>query len=309
MTRYFTSIAENEFNREWVQNPRAYSLTPFTSFQDFGMDLSNILILPCKLAFLTVTSLIESVGYFAYGFYNYCRSVNNMDRQDITDGLHCGHVGLKTLGLFLASLLYLLVFLMRLCSTLFKWISNDRSGYIPITNTRSTQRIEQNDEAISRALEEYTEFFRKVGIDKDTIEAVLVEHDSAVTACENLVATEREKLRQFSATVPGITHFQNTKRSITKSRSSRYSELFQEYKELFKTYPILGLQGWISGEEKWELTVEMVEQAQANCEEHHAKFLAVAEELLHESGILNQKLEKIFSEFKELKKQISEMRS
>ena len=155
--------------------------------------------------------------------------------------------------------------------------------------TPSPATLSQNDEAISRALEEYTEFFRKVGIDKDIIEAVLVEHDSAVTACGNLVATEREKLRQFSATVPGITHFQNTKRSITKSRSSRYSELFQEYKELFKTYPILGLQGWISGEEKWELTVEMVEQAQANCEEHHAKFLAVAEELLHESGLVAQR--------------------
>ncbi len=185
-------------------------------------------------------------------------------------------------------------------------------GVVYNRKTRSSLplvRLSQNDEAISRALEEYTEFFRKVGADKDTIESILLEYDSAVAVCENLVATEREKLKQFSVTVPGISHFQNKGRIITKPHSSRYSELFREYKELFKTYPILGLQGWISGEEKWELTVEMIEQAQENCEEHHAKFLAVAEELLNESGLLNQKLESIFSEFKTLKKQISEMRS
>lgn len=61
MTKYFASIAENELTHEWIRNPYAYAITPFDSYQDVGMELLNIIGLPCKSIILAITNLIESV--------------------------------------------------------------------------------------------------------------------------------------------------------------------------------------------------------------------------------------------------------
>ena len=301
MIKYSTNIAKSELNNEWAQNPLVYSLTPFTSFRDFGSDLINIFVLPCKLMLLSVGSLIESVSYLIRGFYYYCISLNDLALQNTVDCMDCAYTALKTLGLLLSSLLYAIVFLSRLFSTFFQWISSRHNGYIEITNVVPTQSLNQNNKVVTDALEEYVEFLRKVGADKEVIETVLREQDSDISVLEEQVALEKTKMRS-SVTVAGMTHFQNPPNTNKKPRSSRYSELLREYKELFNTYPVLGLERLTTDEAHTRLTLQLIEQAHANCEEHHAKFLEIAEELLSESGALIQRVKDIFREFKVLER-------
>ena len=301
MIKYSTNIAKRELNNEWAKNPLVYSLTPFASFRDFGSDLINIFVLPCKLLLLTIGGLIESVSYLISGFYYYCISLNDLVIQNTVDGVDCAYTALKTLGLLLSSLLYAIVFLLRLFSTFFQWISNRRNGYIEITNAVPSQSSNQNSKFVTDALEKYVEFLRKVDADKEIIETVLREQDSDLSVLEEQVALEITKMRS-SVTVTGMTHFQNHPNTNKKPRSSRYSELLKEYKELFKTYPVLGLERLATNEAQTSLTLQMVEQAHENCEEHHAKFLGIAEELLSESGILIQRVKDIFREFKVLER-------
>ena len=142
-------------------------------------------------------------------------------------------------------------------------------------NTASSHLLDQNDKVITDALEGYVEFLRKVNSDKEVIESVLCEHDSDLSALEEQVALEKTKIRS-TVTVMGMTHFQSHSNINNKPKSSRYSELLKEYRELFKTYPVLGLEQLTTDEAQSSLTLQMVEQAHANCEEHHARLLGIA---------------------------------
>ncbi|PJD91380.1 MAG: hypothetical protein CK424_07095 [Legionella sp.] len=196
---------------------------------------------------------------------------------------------LKTMGIFSAIAIPIL--------TLFGVVYNRQSQ----SNTASSYLLDQNSKLVTDALEEYVEFLRKVDADKEIIEAVLREQDSDFSVLEEQVAIEKSKMKS-SVTVAGMTHFQNYPNASKKPRSSRYSELLREYKELFKTYPVLGLERLTTNEAQTSLTLQMVEQAHSNCEEHHAKFLGIAEELLSESGILMQSVKDVFREFKVLER-------
>jgi len=253
------------------------------------------------LAFLTVASLIESMSHLVYGFYCCCRSLSDPALQNTTDGLYCAYTGLKTLGLLLVSFLYTLIFLSRLLSTFFEWIINGQNGYIPITNTRTPQRLNQNTDAINRALEDYTEFLKKVKSDKNTVETVLREHESELSAC-------RQHFDSLRKPTTKISHFQKDEPTVPKSGDSRYSQLSKEYIELFKTYPVAEFHLWTTSAEKAGLTFQIVEQAHINYEEHHVRFLSIAEELLSESNLLHQEVKDMFEEYKDLEKQISIMR-
>ena len=188
---------------------------------------------------------------------------------------------LKTMGIFSAIAIPIL--------TLFGVVYNRQSQ----ANTASSYLLDQNSKFVTDALEKYVECLRKVDVDKEIIETVLREQDSDLSVLEEQVALEIIKMRS-SVTVTGMTHFQNHPNTSKKPRSSRYSELLKEYKELFKTYPVLGLERLATNEAQTSLTLQMVEQAHENCEEHHAKFLGIAEELLSESGILIQRVKDIF---------------
>lgn len=193
---------------------------------------------------------------------------------------------LKTMGIFSAIAIPVLTF--------FGAIYNRGQSQ---SNTVSLRLLGKNNKVVTDALEKYVEFLRKVDADKEVIETVLREQDSDLSAIEEQVALEKIKMRS-SVAFAGMTHFQNSPNASKKPRSSRYSELLREYKELFKTYPVLGLERLTTNETQTSLTLQMVEQAHANCEEHHAKFLGIAEELLSESGILVQRVKDIFREFK-----------
>ena len=289
MAKYFTNIAENELNSERAQHFESYVMTPFASYQDFGIELSNIIVLPCKLFILTIASLVEALLSFAYAGDYYCRSLPDLSAQNVSDGWHSAYIGLKTFGLFLASLLYTLVFLVRLFNTILGWVFNCCNEYTPISDTRASQQLtEDNVESISRALSEYTDFIKKTGVDKDTIWQVLCEHDSELSAYDEQLATEYAKLEKSKATVTGVTHFQKTG-PRTKPRPSRYAELLKEYRELVKTYPVAEFHRWTTDEERDGLSLEMVEEAHANYEAHHTKLLGIAEELLTESGVTVQR--------------------
>ena len=189
---------------------------------------------------------------------------------------------LKTMGIFSAIAIPVL--------TLFGAIYNRRQSQ---SNTVSLHLLGQNNKVVTDALEEYVKFLRKVDADKEVIETVFREQDSDLSVLEEQVALEKTKMKS-SVTIAGMTHFQNPLNTNKKPRSSRYSELLREYKELFKTYPVLGLERLTTDEAHTRLTLQLVEQAHANCEEHHAKFLEIAEELLSESGALIQRVKDIF---------------
>ncbi len=301
MIKYSTNIAKRELNNEWVQNPLVYSVTPFTSFFDFSLDLINVFVLPGKLMLLTIGGVIESVSYFVHGFYCYCKALSDLAAQNTVDGVDCAYTALKTLGLLLSSLLYAIVFLLRLFSTFFQWTLSRGNGYIEITNTLSPQSLDQNSKVVTDALEEYVEFLRKVNSDKEVIETVLREHNSSLSVFEEQIALEKTKTRS-TVTVTGMTHFQSSPNTSKKPGNSRYAELLKAYNELFKTYPVLGLERLTTDLAQSSLTLDMVDQAYANCEEHHARFLEIAEELLSESGVLIQQIKDIFREFKELQR-------
>ncbi len=184
---------------------------------------------------------------------------------------------LKTLGIFSAFAIPAL--------TLFGQLYNRQSQ----SNTASLK----NRKVVTDALEEYVEFLRKVNSDKEVIETFLREHDSDLSALEEQIAVEKTKMRS-AVTVTGMTHCQSSPNTRKKPGSSRYSELLKVYNELFKTYPVLGLERLTTGLAQSSLTLEMVDQAYANCEEHHARFLEIAEELLSESGVLMQGMRDTF---------------
>ena len=305
MTKYFTSIAENELDNEWVRNPYAYAIKPFYSYQDFGMGLLNIIGLPSKAIILVITGLIESVVNYGCALYFYCRSLNELIEEHTTDGQHCGYVGLKTLGLFLASLLYVLIFLLRLLSTFWKWSSDRRNGYTSVPDTRILSLSNQNDESISRALDEYTDLIEKAKSDRDNIWQILSEYDTEFTAHMSCIAAAHPKLRTSKVIVPGATHFQKKTDASSKLEHAKFVQLMKDYRELAKTYPIAVFLYWSTSEEEANLTLSMVEEAHANYEEHHEKLLAVAKELLTESGITVHRARNTIREIKDLDEQIT----
>ena len=305
MTKYFTNIAENELGNEWVRNPYAYATTPFNSYQDFGKGVLNIIGLPCKSIILAITSLIESVINYGCALYFYCRSLNDLAIEHSTNGQHCGYIGLKTLILFLASLLYVLMFLSRLLSTFWKWNSDRRNGYTPVSDTSLHAVSNQNDESISRALDEYTDLIEKAKSDRDNIWQILSEYDAEFTAHMSCIAAEHPKLSTSKVIVPGVTHFQKKTNTMSKLECARFTQLLNHYRELAKTYPIDGFINWSTSEAEANLTLSMVEEAYANYEAHHEKLLSVAEELLTESGITVQRARNVIKEIRERDKQVT----
>ena len=184
---------------------------------------------------------------------------------------------LKTLGIFGAIAIPALA--------IFGVVYNRR----PQINITTLQQSNQNDESISRALDEYTDLIEKAKSDRDNIWQILSEYDAEFTAHMSCIAAEHPKLSTSKVIVPGVTHFQKKTNTMSKLECARFTQLLNHYRELAKTYPIDGFINWSTSEAEANLTLSMVEEAYANYEAHHEKLLSVAEELLTESGITVQR--------------------
>ena len=163
----------------------------------------------------------------------------------------------------------------------------------PQINITTPQQSNQNDESIYRALDEYTDLIEKAKSDRDNILQILSEYDTEFTAHMSCIAAAHPKLRTSKVIVPGATHFQKKTDASSKLEHAKFVQLMKDYRELAKTYPIAVFLYWSTSEEEANLTLSMVEEAHANYEEHHEKLLAVAEELLTESGITVQRARNI----------------
>lgn len=307
MSKYFTDIAKNEIQADWVQRPLAHALTSFASYQDFGKELSNIIVLPCKFLFLTVAIAVETLVCLISFLYCYFCGCRDFVEQRSRDGWECASAILKTLGLLLLSLLYSLVFCLRLISTFFQIGSNTNNRYMAISDTTISQSLSPRDNSklLSSALRRYGEYFVETSDDIEIICKTLGENNRELAVHDEKISTFYTKAMTSKMSLKGITHFQKQNHANSKPRSSRYCELLSVFRELEKTYPKAEFEDWVTVEERRKITVAMVEEAHANFEAHHMKLLDVAVELMTESGITLQRARNIIRKIDDLDEQIT----
>jgi len=175
MVKYFTDMAEDELMRAWVQDPMTYVSTPFASFEDLGREFVEIIFLPCRLFTLTTVTLVEALMSPMYSLYFYCRQESDLATGNWTEGWSCAAIALKTLGLWLVSLLYSLVFVLRLFQTFLDAFSNDNHRYVSFVETRAHQRgvlARDNSSVLSEVVRRYGELVKKTSDDKKPLHKI-----------------------------------------------------------------------------------------------------------------------------------------
>ena len=305
MSKYFTNIAKNEIQSDWVQRPLTHALTSFTSFQDFGKELINIIVLPCKFLLLTIATAVEALVCLISFLYCYFCGFRDFVDRHTRDGWECASVVLKTLGLLLSSLLYSLVFCLRLISTFFQIGSNTNNRYITISDaaTSYSSLTRDNAKLLSSAKRRYGEYMSETSDDIEVICKTLGENSRELSVHDEKISIFCTKANHSKMSIKGITHFQQEDHTNSKPRSSRYCELLSVFRELAATYPKAEFEDWEAVEERRKITIVMVEEAHTNFEAHHMKLLDVAVELMTESGIDLQRARNIIRKIDDLDKQ------
>ncbi|PJD91377.1 MAG: hypothetical protein CK424_07080 [Legionella sp.] len=273
MNRYFTPIAENELKKDLFQHPGAYVVKPFASYQEFGWELGNIVVSPCKYLVLTVATLLESLAAVGRACYFY-RWLYELSKENYADGQRAAYIGLKTLGVFVLSLLHTLVVLCRLISTVFSVLSTLCRSEPPVAPQAP---LRDRLELITHAMERYESFMTEAGDDKRAISRNIREYYSEASELSKRLDASK---KHSDVSIKGITYFQSEKSQSSKESCSTHSELLAAYHELVKTYPKGEFENWTTNEEMRRITVALVEEAHSNYEEHHQKVLEVARELL-----------------------------
>ncbi|PJD91378.1 MAG: hypothetical protein CK424_07085 [Legionella sp.] len=218
---------------------------------------------------LTVATLLEALAAVGRACYLY-RSLYELSKENYADGQHAAYIGLKTLGLFVLSLLHTLVVLCRLISTVFSNIIKCETDGVVISQTK-------DNNSISNAIQRYRDFIKEAGANRRAISQCISEYYSEASDLNKRLDANK---KQSDVLIKGITYFQDRKSKSSRESGSTYSKLLAVYHELVVTYPTGEFEDWTTNEEMRRITVALVEEAHLNYEEHHQKVLDVASELL-----------------------------